>query len=167
MDTKKDYLKNMSASDLRAELVGRLREQIRKNELENEQLREQIRQLGPVVKVISTNLPDQPRRGRRPGAAGGNGVRTRARNERPLREIIADVLRHAGEPLRVRDIMERSKAMGFVSNANNFASVVALTLSNNENSFERVDRGIYRLRESSAAAEPATASDPMGFGANS
>lgn len=145
---RKDMLKDLSASDLRQELLTRLREQIRRNEEENEALKLQIRQLSPQPKTITTYRVAKPAR----------QPRGRKRNEQPLKDIIAKAMREAGEPVRVRDLMERVRDSGYVSNANNFAAVISLTLSNNEELFERVDRGVYKLREGAGAlAEQAPA----------
>lgn len=131
---KRSALKDMSASDLKQELITRLREQIAKNEAENEALREQIRQLTPGdAKSISG------------GRAGRS--RTLAKNDMSLREVIAQVLREAGEPLRVKEIIERVRAAGYVSKAANFAGIVNISLSNNEEIFEKVGRGVYKVRE--------------------
>jgi hypothetical protein len=128
---KRSALKDMSAAELKQELIARLRDQIQKNEAENEALREQIRQFMPEGKAIS----------------GRGRSRTLARNDMSLREVVAQVLREAGEPLRVRDIIERVKAAGYVSKASNFAGIVNISLSNGEEMFEKVSRGVYRIRE--------------------
>lgn len=132
---KKGILRDLSASDLREELLNRLRDQIRRNEEENEALREQIRQLTPDQKAISGA----------PIRAGRS--RTLARNEQPLREVIAHVLREAGEPLRVKEVLARVRAAGYQTKASNFAGIVNISLSTNQELFEKVDRGLYKLRE--------------------
>jgi hypothetical protein len=134
---KRSTLKDLSAAELKQELINRLREQIQKNETENEALREQIRQLMPEGKAIS-------------GRAGRS--RTLAKNDMSLREVVAQVLREAGEPLRVKEIIERVRSAGYVSKATNFAGIVNISLSNNEELFEKVGRGVYKLRENALVA---------------
>src|SRR6185503_10792735 len=97
---KRSILKDVSASDLRLELINRLQEQIRRNEQENEALRQQIRQLAPEIKIIN-------------GAQLLGRSRTLVRNDQSLRDAIVHVLREANEPLRSRDIVERVRSSGY------------------------------------------------------
>src|SRR5689334_22085515 len=123
---KKNVLKDISAAELREELIGRLRDQIRRNEEENDRLREQIRGLNPQVVVVSTNARAR---------LGGLPTTRLARNDMSLREVIVEVLRNATEPLRVRDIVELVKQAGYVSKAGNFGAMVSISLSQNDELF--------------------------------
>jgi hypothetical protein len=127
---RRNVLKEMSAADLRAELIARLREEIARHEREIEALNAQIRQLQPTHQVIVRRA-----------------IRTRglARNERPLRQVIADVLRAHGEPMSINEIIDAVKHTGYQSNATNFRGVVSMSLSNNQ-MFEKTGRGVYVLR---------------------
>jgi hypothetical protein len=127
---RRNVLKDMSAADLRAELIGRLRDEIARHEREIEALNSQIRQLQPTQQVIVRRA-----------------IRTRglARNERPLRQVIAEVLRHNGEPMSINQIIDAVKHTGYQSNATNFRGVVSMSLSNNQ-MFEKTGRGVYTLR---------------------
>ena len=136
---KRNALKDISAAELREELVGRLREQIRRNEEENERLRDQIRQLNPQVVVVSANARV---RGRPPGRPATRLVR----NGMSLREAIVEVLRYATEPLRVKDVVVLVKQSGYESKAGNFPAMVSISLSQNDQLFEKISRGVYRLR---------------------
>ena len=133
MDTH-DILKEVSASDLRQELVNRLQEQIRKNEQENAALRQQIRNLAPEIKIVN-------------GALSGGRSRTLVRNGQSLREAIVHVLREANEPLRSRDIVDRVKQAGYRSRASNFGAMVNISLTRNTELFEKIQRGVYKLRD--------------------
>ena len=139
---KRSILKEVSASDLRQELANRLQEQIRRNEQENEALRQQIRQLAPEIKVIN-------------GSQLLGRSRTLARNDQSLRDVIAQVLREADQPLRSRDIVERVRSSGYQTRASNFGAMVNISLTRNPELFEKVERGIYKVREQ--AAEPVEA----------
>jgi hypothetical protein len=139
---KRSILKEVSASDLRQELANRLQEQIRRNEQENEALRQQIRQLAPEIKVIN-------------GSQLLGRSRTLARNDQSLRDVIAQVLREADQPLRSRDIVERVRSSGYQTRASNFGAMVNISLTRNPELFEKVERGIYKVREK--AAEPVEA----------
>jgi len=134
MDTH-DILKEVSASDLRQELVNRLQEQIRRNEQENAALRQQIRNLAPEIKVVNG------------GAFVGGRSRTLVRNGQSLREAIVHVLREANEPMRSRDIVERVKQAGYRSRASNFGAMVNISLTRNTELFEKISRGVYKLRD--------------------
>jgi len=141
---RRTILKDMSASDLRQELITRLRGEIAHHEEQLENLREQIRQLMPGEAKTVNGF-------KRPGRS-----RTLVRNDQPLRDVIVHVLKEAGEPLRVRDIIERVKNSGYQSKAANFAGIVNVSLSNNEELFEKLSRGVYQVREGAevpAAAE--------------
>lgn len=137
---KRTLLKEVSASDLRQELIARLQEQIRRNEQENEAIRQQIRNLGPEIKVVNGSL-----------LTGGRS-RTLVRNDQSLREAIVHVLREASEPLRSRDIVERVKTSGYQSRASNFGAMVNISLTRNTELFEKVERGVYKLRDGAPVA---------------
>src|SRR5688572_10182568 len=126
---KRSILKEVSASDLRLELINRLQEQIRRNEQENESLRQQIRQLGPEIKVIN-------------GSQLLGRTRTLARNDQSLRDVIAQVLRQADQPLRSREIVERVRSSGYQTRASNFVAMVNISLTRNPELFEKVERGV-------------------------
>lgn len=137
---RKTILKDMSAADLRQELINRLRAEIAHHEEQLEHLREQIRQLMPGDAKTVNGF-------KRPGRS-----RTLVKNDQPLRDVIAHVLREAGEPLRVRDIIDRVRQSGYQSKAANFAGIVNVSLSNNEELFEKMSRGVYTLRMGAALA---------------
>jgi len=140
---RRTILKDMSASDLRQELITRLRSEITHHEEQLEGLREQIRQLMPGEAKTVNGF-------KRPGRS-----RTLVRNGQPLRDVIVHVLKEAGEPLRVRDIIERVKSSGYQSKAANFSGIVNVSLSNNEELFEKMSRGVYQVREGAVLAPAA------------
>lgn len=135
---RRNMLKEMSAADLRAELITRLRDEIRRHEQEIERINSQIRQLQPTETVIV-------RRAIR-------GTRTLARNEKPLRQVIAQVLKESGEPMSINDIMDAVKATGYRSNATNFRGVISMSLSNTQ-LFEKAGRGVYVLNPNAVLEE--------------
>jgi hypothetical protein len=136
---KRAILKEASAAELRQELIARIQEQIRKNEQENEALRQQIRNLTPEIKIVNGSM-----------LTGGRS-RTLVRNGQSLREAIAHVLREAKEPLRSRDIVERVRMAGYNSRASNFGAMVNISLTRNPELFEKVERGVYKLRADAPA----------------
>lgn len=128
---RRTLLKEMSAADLRAELIARLREEIARHEREIEAINAQIRQLQPTQQVVV-----------RRAIRNARGL---ARNEMPLREVIAQVLRENGEPMSINEIMDGVKRTGYQSNATNFRGVISMSLSNNQ-MFEKTGRGVYTAR---------------------
>lgn len=135
---RRNMLKEMSAADLRAELITRLRDEIHRHEQEIERINAQIRQLQPTETVIV-------RRAIR-------GTRTLARNEKPLRQVIAQVLKESGEPMSINEILDAVKATGYRSNATNFRGVISMSLSNTQ-LFEKAGRGVYVLRPGAVLEE--------------
>jgi hypothetical protein len=128
---RRNVLKELSAADLRAELIARLREEIARHEREIENINAQIRQLQPTHQVVV-----------RRAIRNARGI---ARNEQPLREVIAQVLRQNGEPMSINEIIDAVKNTGYQSNATNFRGVVSMSLSNNQ-MFEKTGRGVYTVR---------------------
>ena len=78
-------------------------------------------------------------------AAGGAG--SRPRNERSLLETMEGVLREAGKPMRVPEIMEAVLATGYRSGSDNFRGIVNQTLIKDKR-FGQVERGVYELKAS-------------------
>jgi hypothetical protein len=87
--------------------------------------------------------------GRGMGAMGG-GVR--ARNEHSLLDTIENVLRSAGKPLKVGDIMDGVLATGYRSSSDNFRGIINQTLIKDKR-FGQVERGTYELKTRKAKSE--------------
>ena len=128
---RRTVLKDLSAADLRSELIARLRDEIRRHERDIDTINQQIRQLQPTQQIVVRRAV--------------RSVRGIARNEQPLREVIAQVIRENGDPMSINEIMEAVKRTGYQSNATNFRGVVSMSLSNNQ-MFEKVGRGVYSVR---------------------
>jgi hypothetical protein len=79
------------------------------------------------------------------GMAGGGGGGTRARNEHSLLDTIEGVLRSAGKPLKVGDIMDGVLATGYRSGSANFRGIINQTLIKDKR-FGQVERGTYELK---------------------
>jgi hypothetical protein len=77
------------------------------------------------------------------GLGGGGG--TRARNEHSLLDTIENVLRSAGKPLKVGDIMDGVVATGYRSGSANFRGIINQTLIKDKR-FGQVERGTYELK---------------------
>jgi hypothetical protein len=79
------------------------------------------------------------------GMGGGGGGGTRARNEHSLLDTIEKVLRNAGKPLKVGDILEAVVATGYRSGSANFRGIINQTLIKDKR-FGQVERGTYELK---------------------
>ena len=84
------------------------------------------------------------------GSVGGGGRRGRGgggrvRNDRPLPDAIEAVLREAGGPMKVPDIMAAVQATGYRSGSANFKGIVNQALIKDRKRFGQVERGVYQL----------------------
>jgi hypothetical protein len=84
------------------------------------------------------------------GGSNGRGLSSRAgrrpRNERSLRDTIAQVLEKVAGPTSVGDILDKVQASGYRSSSANFRLMVNLALMKDKR-FQRAGRGLYVLRE--------------------
>ncbi|HEX8520922.1 MAG TPA: hypothetical protein VF669_01615 [Tepidisphaeraceae bacterium] len=78
------------------------------------------------------------------GNTGGRG--SRARNDISLVEAIESVMREAGKPMKVGDILAGVQARGYRSNSANFRGIVNQTLIK-EKQFTQASRGVYQLKK--------------------
>jgi hypothetical protein len=79
------------------------------------------------------------------GIRGGGGGGIRARNEHSLLDTIEIVLRSAGKPMKVGDILDGVLATGYRSNSDNFRGIINQTLIKDKR-FGQVERGTYELK---------------------
>jgi hypothetical protein len=83
---------------------------------------------------------------------GGNGLSLRsgsgrrARNDKPLVEVIHEVLQKSTRPLRVSAIAEAVSSAGYRSNSDNFRGIVNQMLIK-DNRFSSQNRGFYQLKK--------------------
>ena len=89
---------------------------------------------------------DGSRRGGRGGRGRGMGRgRRRARNEMSLPEAMEAVLKKAGKPMRVGDIVDAVRRVGYRSTSANFRGIVNQTLIKDQR-FKSSSRGMYQLK---------------------
>ena len=79
------------------------------------------------------------------GIAGGKG--SRARNEQSLTETLQSVLKDAGKPMGVGEILAAVEATGYRSNSANFRGIINQTLIKERKYFTSTGRGIYQLKK--------------------
>ena len=114
-------------------------------------LNQRRRELSRLTRKRSTaqrKLDDIDEKLRRLGGNGslrGGGGR-RARNDRPLVEVIHEVLQKSSRPLRVSAIAEAVSSAGYRSNSDNFRGIVNQMLIK-DNRFTSQNRGFYQLKK--------------------
>jgi hypothetical protein len=96
----------------------------------------------------------------RVGGGGMNGARRagggrRARNAQSLLDVIEGVLRGAGKPMKVADIMDGVLRAGYHSTSDNFRGIINQTLIKDKR-FGAVERGVYELKSGAATKKKAT-----------
>ncbi len=79
-------------------------------------------------------------------ASVGRGAGRRARNDKPLVEVIHDVLQKTGKPLRVSAIADAVSSTGYRSNSANFRGIVNQMLIK-DSRFTSQSRGFYQLKK--------------------
>jgi hypothetical protein len=94
-----------------------------------------------IAKVEGAALGNGRRRG-----GGGGGTGTRVRNERPLPDVIEEVLRAGGGAMKVGEIMDGVLAAGYRSGSANFKGIVNQMLIKDRR-FGQVERGVYQLKK--------------------
>ena len=80
-----------------------------------------------------------------PMSEGGNGTRSRARNAKKLPDVIADVLKKGGKPMKVAAITDAVRGTGYHSSSANFRGIVNQALIKDER-FMSESRGMYQLQ---------------------
>jgi hypothetical protein len=82
------------------------------------------------------------------GADGLRGGGGRARNEQSLPDAIEEVLRKAGKPMGVGDIVDGVQAGGYRSSSDHFRAIVNQTLIKERKRFSPSgERGVYQLKK--------------------
>jgi hypothetical protein len=89
------------------------------------------------------------------GRFGGSGSKsrvgrprgTRARNDKPLADVLADVLGKNGKAMKVSEIAEAVLATGYNTNSPNFRSIVNQTLIKDRKRFDQAERSYYQLKK--------------------
>ena len=79
------------------------------------------------------------------GSAGTKGGR--ARNEQSLTETLQSVLKSAGKPMGVGEILAAVEASGYRSSSANFRGIINQTLIKERKYFTSAGRGIYQLKK--------------------
>ncbi len=72
------------------------------------------------------------------------------KNTKPLTDYIRDVLADNPKGMRVMDIEQAVQKKGYKTNSDNFYTIVAAALR--DKSFEKIDRGVYKLKGSSSTS---------------
>lgn len=122
--------KQPSIAELR-HLLGEQRQ--RRNSLlrERKKVQNRMDQLDREIAILD---------GQQAAAAGG-----RARNQKPLPDVIEGVLKKSNKPMRVGEIVEGVQQSGYQSSSANFRGIVNQTLIKDDR-FKSPSRGTYQLK---------------------
>jgi hypothetical protein len=111
------------------------------------QRRRHIRELRRQRKALAKQLAAVDRElGGLEGSAG-RGVRGRARHQLSLVDLIEQILKESGKPMRVNEITQAAEDKGYRSTSPNFRSIVNQMLIKHKKRFEAAERGLYQIRK--------------------
>jgi len=119
--------------------IADLQAMIRERKSERNKLLSQRKKLQTQLDKIDRQIAAFDGNGS-PVNAGGS----RPKNDKPLPEVIADVLKKNGKPMRVGDIAEGVENAGYSSSSANFRSIVNQALIK-DSRFKQEGRGLYKL----------------------
>jgi len=68
-------------------------------------------------------------------------------NDKPLIQRIEEVLSNKPDGMKIKDVLMELEASGWNSSASNKYSVVAVALAKHKNKFEKLEKGIYKLKD--------------------
>jgi hypothetical protein len=80
------------------------------------------------------------------GRSAGAGRGGRARNDRPLADVVVEVLQKAGAAMKVSDIADAVQATGYRSNSANFRGIVNQLLIKDKR-FTSPSRSLYQMKK--------------------
>ena len=125
--------KQPSIADLQTQL-GEQRQRRSKLTAERKKLQAKLEQIDRDIDMLE-------------GGASSNGTvgATRARNDKPLPEVIADVLKKGGKPMKVAAITTAVRNSGYQSSSANFRGIVNQALIKDER-FTSPSRGMYQAK---------------------
>jgi chromosome segregation ATPase len=133
-----------------AELESMLKEQ--KDRLDNLKKKQKTleKDLESVNREIATlEGKGSRRRGRPPGTKSGSTKkvrRRRAKNVKPLKAYVIDVLNANKKGLTLQEISDKVKEAGYKSKSKSFKNVLYQCLYHNREFMHDSDAGIYKLR---------------------
>jgi len=135
-------------AELQAALAA-TEKQLAKLQAQRDTLAKQMAEIDAEIAALTGD----GRRGPRTAVAVPASRRKRGKNERNLIEYIRDALSQAADGMRVKDIMAAVQKAGYESSSKDFYGLVAAAVR--DGSFERVKRGVYKLKAPKAPAKKA------------
>jgi hypothetical protein len=134
---RRSDLSAMSISDLER-LIGKRRKVINRLQRKRATLMKKVGALDEEIRGLGGSV----------SMAGGVIISTgrRARNDRPLADVVLDVLQKAGQPMKVSDIADKVQASGYRSNSANFRGIVNQLLIKDKR-FASPSRSLYQLKK--------------------
>jgi len=142
--------KTMSISELEKQLAAK-RGQAEKLQAKRDDLAARLehldRQLAELTGAAAPTAKRTPKRTPKRAKAAKRAKRAgrAAKGGKTLTDYIQQVLADAGEPMRAKAVEQAVRAAGYPTTAKDFYGTVAAALRNEE-LFQRVGRGVYKLR---------------------
>jgi hypothetical protein len=105
-----------------------------------------------IARIEGARGPGRPRT--RGAATNGRSTKAapvkRAKNDRPLREVITDVLKQSKKGLSLSDLAAAVLATGYQTTSTNFKNTMYQTLYNNDEFQHDKQTGLYRVEKMAA-----------------
>lgn len=121
--------------------ISELQEMLRKQRGQRSKLLRDRKSLAMKLDQIDRQIAALDGAGNGGAIAGASG---RPRNDQPLPDVIASVLKKNGKPMRVGDITEGVLATGYSTTSANFRGIVNQALIKDDR-FKQESRGFYKL----------------------
>jgi len=137
---------------LRSASIDMLRKELEQRESLAQELLEQREHINQQLQELG--VEDVSHRGRPRGtrtaslSEGGRGRGRRPEGQR-LIDYVEDVLRKAGRPMTISEVMDAVQQAGYNTTSENFYPVVVQALTRDEN-IERADRGQYMIKNATS-----------------
>lgn len=129
-----------------AELESILKEQKTRLDSLKKKQRDLEKDLDSVNREISALEGNGSRRRGRPAGSTRTVPRRRAKNAKPLKGYVIDVLNANKKGLTLQEISDKVKAAGYKSKSKSFKNVLYQCLYHNREFMHDSDAGIYKLK---------------------
>src|SRR5688500_12738250 len=136
---RRSELSAMSIGDLER-LIEKRRKQVNRLLRKRATILRKVGALDEEIRGLGGSI-DMSERG-----AGSAGNGRRARNDRPLADVVVEVLQKAGEPMKVSDIADKVQVTGYRSTSANFRGIVNQLLIKDKR-FTSPSRSLYQMKK--------------------
>lgn len=138
---------NISLAELQTmldEQKGRLAD-LKKKQTE---LQKELDEVNQEISVLEGKGKGKGRRGRPAGSGGKKKKvrRRRAKNKKPLKDFVTEVLESNKKGLTLQQVMDKVQKAGYKSKSKNFKNVLYQCLYHNDQFVLDSDKGVYTLK---------------------